>query len=158
MEAEPKIRGGVDRIDEILLDALRANSRTPNNALAAMAGISPSTCLQRVRALVARGVVRRFTVDLDPAALGLPLEALVSVRITPGARGALAAFADELRSLPEVTQFFYLAGAEDFVIHFRARTTQDLRDFVTDRLSTNPMVASTNTSLIFEHTMGALRA
>ncbi len=56
-----------------------------------------------------------------------------------------------------MTQFFYLAGAADFIVHFQARTTQDLRDFVTEQLSTNPIVASTNTSLIFEHDIGALR-
>ncbi len=144
----------VDRIDRLLIDVLRRNGRIPNNQLAAEVGISPSTCLQRVRALVEDGVIRRFTVDVAPEAVGYPLEALVSVRIRPGARDQLAAFADRLREMPEVEQFFYLAGAEDFIIHFRARTTQDLRDFVTNAISTLPIVASTNTSLIFEHDAG----
>ena len=154
------MQGGatLDDVDHRILDALRENARVPNNRLAALVGVAPSTCLQRVRALVASRVIRRFTVQLDPAALGFGLQALVAVRIIPGARGQLAAFADDLRALPEVAQFFYLAGAEDFVIHFRARTTTDLRDFVTDKLSTNPIVASTNTSLIFEHESGAVPA
>ncbi|MGN6743949.1 MAG: Lrp/AsnC family transcriptional regulator [Amnibacterium sp.] len=147
----------LDDVDRRILEALRENGRIPNNRLAELAGVAPSTCLQRVRALQDSGVIRRFTVDLDPRRLGYGLHALVSVRITPGARGQLAAFAEQLRSLPEVTQFFYLAGAADFIVHFQARTTQDLRDFVTEQLSTNPIVASTNTSLIFEHDIGALR-
>ena len=147
----------LDDVDRRILEALRDNARIPNNRLAELAGIAPSTCLQRVRALQDSGVLRRFTVDLDPRRLGYGLQALVSIRITPGARGQLAAFADQLRSLPEVTQFFYLAGTADFIVHFQARTTQDLRDFVTEQLSTNPIVASTNTSLIFEHDIGALR-
>jgi hypothetical protein len=97
------------------------------------------------------------SVDLDPERLGYHLQALVSIRITPGARSQLQAFADQLRALPEVTQFFYLAGASDFIVHFQARTTEDLRDFVTEQLSTNPIVAATNTSLIFEHDVGAVR-
>ena len=147
----------LDDVDRRILGALRDNARIPNNRLAEIAGVAPSTCLQRVRALQDSGVIRRFTVDLDPRRLGYDLHALVSVRITPGARGQLPAFAEQLRSLPEVTQFFYLAGAADFIVHFQARTTQDLRDFVTEQLSTNPIVASTNTSLIFEHDIGALR-
>ena len=147
----------LDDVDRRILEALRDNARIPNNRLAELVGIAPSTCLQRVRALQDTGVIRRFTVDLDPRRLGYGLHALVSIRITPGARGQLAAFADQLRSLPEVTQFFYLAGAADFIVHFQARTTEDLRDFVTEQLSTNPIVASTNTSLIFEHDIGALR-
>ncbi|MGN6743532.1 MAG: Lrp/AsnC family transcriptional regulator, partial [Amnibacterium sp.] len=140
----------LDEVDRRILEALRENARIPNNRLAELAGVAPSTCLQRVRALQDSGVIRRFTVDLDPRRLGYGLHALVSVRITPGARGQLAAFAEQLRSLPEVTQFFYLAGAADFIVHFQARTSQDLRDFVTEQLSTKPIVASTNTSLIFE--------
>ena len=147
----------LDDVDRRILEALRDNARLANNRLAELAGIAPSTCLQRVRALQDSGVIRRFTVDLDPRRLGYGLHALVSIRITPGARGQLAAFADQLRSLPEVTQFFYLAGAADFIVHVQARTTEDLRDFVTEQLSTNPIVASTNTSLIFEHDIGALR-
>jgi DNA-binding Lrp family transcriptional regulator len=147
----------LDETDRRILDLLGENARMPNSRLAELVGIAPSTCLQRVRALTESGIIRRFTVDLDPQRLGYHLQALVSIRITPGARGQLQAFADQLRALPEVTQFFYLAGASDFIVHFQARTTEDLRDFVTEQLSTNPIVASTNTSLIFEHDIGALR-
>jgi DNA-binding Lrp family transcriptional regulator len=147
----------LDDVDRRILDLLGENARTPNSRLAELVGIAPSTCLQRVRALTESGIIRRFTVDLDPQRLGYHLQALVSIRITPGARGQLQAFADQLRALPEVTQFFYLAGASDFIVHFQARTTEDLRDFVTEQLSTNPIVAATNTSLIFEHEIGAVR-
>jgi DNA-binding Lrp family transcriptional regulator len=147
----------LDDVDRRILDLLGENARMPNSRLAELVGIAPSTCLQRVRALTESGIIRRFTVDLDPQRLGYHLQALVSIRITPGARGQLQAFADQLRALPEVTQFFYLAGASDFIVHFQARTTEDLRDFVTEQLSTNPIVAATNTSLIFEHDIGAVR-
>ena len=147
----------LDAVDRRILDALRENARIPNNRLADIAGIAPSTCLQRVRALQEAGVIRRFTLDIDPRALGYGLQALVSIRITPGARGQLAAFAEQLRSLPEVSQFFYVSGVADFIVHFQARSTEDLRDFVTEKLSTNPIVASTNTSLIFEHDIGVVR-
>jgi DNA-binding Lrp family transcriptional regulator len=131
----------LDAVDRRILDLLGENARMPNSRLAELVGIAPSTCLQRVRALTESGVIRRFTVDLDPQRLGYHLQA----------------FADQLRALPEVTQFFYLAGASDFIVHFQARTTEDLRDFVTEQLSTNPIVAATNTSLIFEHDVGAVR-
>ena len=66
----------------------------------------------------------------------------------------LTRFAEELRTHPDVAQYFYVAGAEDFVIHFRGRDSADLRSFVTDHLSTHSIVAATNTSLIFERTDG----
>lgn len=141
----------VDSVDLRLIDELRRDARAPLSALAATVGLAASTVHARLARLVRDGVVRRFTVSVDPAALGYTAEALVSVRIRPGARSQLTAFAEQLRAHPDVSQYFYLAGAEDFVIHYRGRSTQDLRDFVTDHLSTQAIVAATNTSLIFEH-------
>ena len=65
-------------------------------------GVSPSTCLARVRALVADGVITRFTVDVDPDAFGEPLQALVSVRLRPGERHQRGHGAD--RSSHRLTQ------------------------------------------------------
>lgn len=145
-----------DALDVRLLDLLRVDSRTPLSRLAAALGIAASTVHARLARLIDTGVIRRFTVAVDPAALGYDTEALVSVRIRPGARSQLTAFAEQLKSHPQVAQFFYVAGAEDFVIHYRGRNRQDLRDFVTDHLSAQQIVAATNTSLIFEHETGPL--
>ncbi|MDZ8161164.1 Lrp/AsnC family transcriptional regulator [Microbacterium aquimaris] len=149
-------RSSLDGTDVRLLDELRRDARAPLSRLATAVGLAASTVHARVSRLVSSGVIRRFTVDVDPAALGYDTEALVSVRIRPGARAQLTAFAEQLEQHPDVAQFFYLAGAEDFVIHYRGRARHDLRDFVTDHLSTQPIVAATSTSLIFEHTRGPL--
>ena len=50
---------------------------------------------------------------------------------------------------------YFLAGADDFIIHVAARDTDDLRSFVVDNLNADVDVAGTKTSLIFEHLRGA---
>ena len=60
-----------------------------NNVLAERLGIAPSTCLMRTQNLVKRGVIRGFRADVDHAKVGAGLQAMVSVRVRPGARGAL---------------------------------------------------------------------
>lgn len=144
----------MDAADLRLIDELRADARQPLSRLASMLGLAASTVHARIARLVTRGAIRRFTIEVDPVALGYRTEALVSVRIRPGARAQLTRFAEELRSHPDVAQYFYVAGAEDFVIHFRGRDSADLRTFVTDHLSTHSIVAATNTSLIFERADG----
>jgi DNA-binding Lrp family transcriptional regulator len=144
----------LDEIDRRLLRALRENARVPNNRLAELAGVAPSTALQRVRSLVERGVITGFAAELDAEALGFGIQALIAVRLHPGARSRLADFARQLGTLPEVEQFFYVAGADDFVIHVRSRSTDDLSAFVTEHLSSQRVVAATNTSLIFQHSAG----
>ena len=126
-----------------------------NQALADLVGIAPSTCLGRVRALRADGVIRGFHADVDPAALGRPLQAMISVRLRSGARNMLRAFTDRIRTRPEVVNLYFLAGADDFLVQVATADAEALRAFVVEELSAHPEVASTETNLIFEHIRGA---
>ncbi|WP_344201007.1 Lrp/AsnC family transcriptional regulator [Pseudolysinimonas kribbensis] len=151
------VRRDPDAIDRRLLELLRDDARMPNARLAAEVGLAPSSCLARVRALVDAGVIAGFHAQLDPRALGLGLEALISVNIRSGARQTIAAFAEEVRALPEVTQVYFLGGAEDFILDVATRDSDHLREFVVENLSSHPSVASTRTSVVFEHTTPGLR-
>ena len=67
--APPKdVRPQIDDVDRRILNALHADARIPNSALAELAGIAPSTCHGRLRRLVDLGVIRGFYTDVDPAA------------------------------------------------------------------------------------------
>jgi len=141
----------LDAVDRAILTALGEDARLPNNALAERAGIAASTCLGRVRALRERGIIRGFHADVDPAAVGRPIQAMIAVRMQSHARSHLREFAASVAGLPEVLNVFFLAGADDFLVHVAARSTENLRNFVVVNLSGNPDVALTETNLIFEH-------
>jgi DNA-binding Lrp family transcriptional regulator len=141
----------IDDIDRVLLDQLARDGRMTNNALAAIAGIAPSTCLGRVRSLVERGVIRGFHADINPAALGRNLQAMIAVRVHGTARAHLAEFGEQLSELDEVLNVYFIAGADDYLIHVATANTDELRVFVLNHLSAHPAVASTETILIFEH-------
>lgn len=66
----------------------------------------------------------------------------------------MGSFAEGLRTMPEISQFFVLGGSDDFLLHITARDTDHIRQFVLENLSTNPAVAGTQTSLVFEHSRG----
>jgi DNA-binding Lrp family transcriptional regulator len=104
-----------------------------------------------VRSLRERGVIRGYHADIDPAAFGRPLQAMIAVRLQSHARGHINEFVAKVAELPEVLNVFFLGGADDFLIHIAATSTQNLRDFVVVNLSGNPDVALTETNLIFEH-------
>lgn len=145
----------LDDVDRRILAALHADARIPNSALADAVGIAPSTCHGRVRRLQDAGVIRGFHADIDPAAIGLPLQAMISVSLQAGARGKIRHFVEQIRRRPQVIDVYFLAGADDFIIHVAARDTDDLRSFVVDNLNADADVAGTQTSLIFEHLRGA---
>jgi DNA-binding Lrp family transcriptional regulator len=153
----PAERGAtqLDQIDRDIVTMLAADARIPNNALADAVGIAASTCLGRVRALRERGVIRGYHADIDPSAIGRPIQAMISVRLQSTARSHITEFARTVAELPEVLNVFFLAGADDFLIHVAARSTENLRDFVVVNLSGNPDIALTETNLIFEHLRGS---
>lgn len=142
--------GDLDEIDRHIVRELARDARLANNALAERAGIAPSTCLGRVRSLRERGVIRGYHADVDPAALGRPLQAMIAVRLQSHARSRIRSFVAEVAGLPEVLNVFFLAGKDDFLLHVSAASTSALRDFV-ETLSSNGDVSYTETSLIFEH-------
>ena len=151
------VRPLLDDVDRRILAVLSDEARIPNNALAEQVGIAPSTCLARVRALRESGVIRGYHADIDPAALGRPLQAMIAVRLQSHARGHMATFAQRVADLPEVLNVFFLGGANDFLVHIAAVSTENLRDFVVENLSANPDVALTETNLIFEHIRARIR-
>jgi len=141
----------LDEIDLAILAQLSGNGRLTNADLAQAVGIAASTCLGRVRALVQSGVILGFQAEISPAALGLELEALISVTLRAGARANLSSFMNQMRGHPQVTQVFFLGGAEDFIVHVAVRDSDEVREFVLEQLSSNQSVANTRTNIIFDH-------
>ena len=148
------LRLELDDVDRQILRALAADARIPNSTLAAQVGVAPSTCLMRVRRLQEAGAVLGFHADLSPAALGRPLQAVVSVRLAAHARTRIRQFGAGIAALPGVLNVFFLAGANDFQVHLAAESADELRDFVVENLSASRDVAMTETNLIFEHLRG----
>jgi len=145
----------LDDVDRRLLALLHADARTSNSALADAVGIAASTCHGRVRRLQDLGVIRGYYADIDPAAIGLSLQAMISVTLQSNARSKIRNFIQQIRRKPQVMDVYFLAGADDFIIHVAARDTDDLRAFVVENLNADADVAGTQTSLIFEHLRGA---
>jgi DNA-binding Lrp family transcriptional regulator len=144
----------LDATDRAILEAVGQDARITNQRLAERVGIAPSTALARLRALRARGVVRGFHAEVDLAALGRPLQAMIAVRLAVHAREEIDAFTRAVRALPGVLMVFHLTGVTDYLVWVAAADAQDLREVVVDHLATHPSVAHAETSLIYEHTRG----
>ncbi len=159
MEQSKNLRepAALDDVDRQIIGQLQLNGRMTNAELAERVGIAPSTCVARVRSLVSRRIITGFTAAVDPSVMGMTLQVLVSVTIRSGARQRISEFSDELRSLPEVLQLFFLGGVEDFIIHLAARDSDHVRDFVMEHLSAHPAVSSTRTSIVFSHHQNPVR-
>lgn len=144
----------VDAVDRAMLELLAEDARITNQALADRVGVAPSTALARLRSLRERGVITGFHAEVDLAALGRPLQALIAVRLAVHAREQIDAFTTAVRQVPGVLMVFHLTGVTDYLVWVAAADAQDLREFVVDHLATHPAVSHAETSLIYEHRRG----
>ena len=149
---EPASR--LDEIDEVLVWELTRNSRISNAAVAEAAGIAPSTCHHRVKALQDAGVLQSYHAEIDLDSVGLPLQAIISIRLHTRARDRVREYARKAILLPQVLNLFYIGGPVDFLIHVACTSSSQLRDVVAAKLSSDPIVASTDTSIVFDHMAG----
>lgn len=139
----------LDRIDRSVLAALQNNARISNKELAARVGLAPSSCLARVKRLEAEGVIVRYRAELEPHALGLGLQAMISVQLRVHVDEAFGGLGCHLRSLPETVAVYCLGGAIDFLVHVACRDTEHLRILTVRSFLNRPEVAKIETSLIF---------
>jgi len=140
----------MDELDSEIVRLLQSDARQSNRELARRLGIAPSTCLERVRALTRRGVIRGYHAEIDPTALNRGVQALVSVQVRPLSRTVIDAFKDSASGLPEVLSVFVLAGGDDFLLHVAVQDLDRLHGFLIDRLSQRREIAGFRTSVIFQ--------
>jgi DNA-binding Lrp family transcriptional regulator len=140
----------LDPVDLEILRHLQNDARITYRDLAAAAGMAPSTCLDRVNRLRRTGVIRGYTVQLDPAALGLPLQAFLAVRTGPHHRPLVDQFVAHVLAQPHTRAVYLVAGPDDYLIHVTARDVEDLQRVAVDALTVRPEVMSVRTNLVFQ--------
>jgi DNA-binding Lrp family transcriptional regulator len=140
----------MDELDSEIVRLLQADARQSNRELARRLGVAPSTCLERVRALSRRGVIRGYHADIDPAALNRGVQALVAIQVRPLSRTVIDTFKGFAGGLPEVLHVFVLAGGDDFLLHVAVQDLDHLHAFLTDRLSKRREITGFRTSVIFQ--------
>jgi DNA-binding Lrp family transcriptional regulator len=141
----------LDRTDYKIVRLLRNNARLSNKELAAKVGLAPSTCLVRTRFLQQSGVLAGFRAEVSPAALGVGLQAMISVRLKRHFKPDVEAFRRHALDLPEVVQLYHVAGPIDFLAHVWTRDSEHLRDLAMTAFTSREEVSHIETELIFEH-------
>ena len=142
---------GLDELDAAIVRELQRDARRTNRDIASAVGVSPSTALERTRALRRRGVIKGALLDVDLSAIGRPVQALIAVRVRPPTRRNIEAFRDWATHLPETVGVFVTAGTEDFLVHVAVPNNNSLYEFVIDKLTARTDIADVRTSVIYEH-------
>ncbi len=124
-----------------MLEALAADARMSLKELAQAAGLSSPSAAERLRRLEERGVIKAFTIDIDPAALGYPLQAIVRIRPLPGQLHVVQRIVEET---PEFVECDKVTGDDCFIARLVVRSMAQL-DAILDKVAEK---AETSTSMV----------
>ena len=114
----------MDEIDRRILQELVVDGRLSVTELADQISLSLSATSQRLRRLVDAGAIERFTVRLDPATVGRPIDALVDLRLP--ADLSFSGIDEGILALPEVVDAVHLTGRFDYQVRLHCRTINEL--------------------------------
>ena len=145
----------LDRTDYKILSLLRNNARISNKEIAKKVGLAASTCLVRVRVLQSSGVISGFHAEINPASLGVGIQAMIAVRLLRHFKPDVDGFREHALRLPEVVQLYHVAGPIDFLVHVWARNSDHLRELAMTAFTAREEVSHIETELIFEHVRNA---
>ena len=115
----------IDDTDRFLLRALQADATQSLESLAALASISTNTCWRRVKRLEETGVLQKRVALIDPERVGIAQTVFVSIRTRDHSAAWLQKFASTVRAIPEVVEFYRMAGDVDYLLKVQARSVAD---------------------------------
>ncbi len=131
----------MDEADQRIIGILVDNARVSLKELSQRIGLSSPSTAERLRRIEERGILKSFTIDLDPKALGYSLQVIVRINPLPG---ALHLVEQAIRDTPEFVECDKVTGEDCFIGRLWVRSVEHL-DHVLDRISER---ARTNTAII----------
>ena len=139
----------IDSVNIRVLEELQRDPRLTMSELGRRVGMSSPAITERVRRLEEAGVIRGYRLDLNPAALGLPIAAYI--RIRPNS-GQLPRIAELAQQIPEVVECYRVTGEDCFILKVYIPAIDQL-----DRLLDSFLLYGSTTTTIIQSTPVPLR-
>jgi Lrp/AsnC family transcriptional regulator, leucine-responsive regulatory protein len=135
----------LDHLDFQILEHLSLNARVTWTELSAKLNLSAPAITERVRKLEERGVIRGYTVLLEPELLGCELLAFIAVQISDAK--SRKTFLERVKKMPEVLECHHMSGDDDYWLKVRCAGTKALERIVTEEFKTISSGIKTRTSI-----------
>ena len=139
----------LDSYDIRLLKALQQNDSQPLHALADIVKLSTSQCSRRINRLKDQGFIARQVTLLNPRAVGLNLEAFITVALDSHNQEQTRMFQDKVATMPAVLECYAITGGHgDYLLKVIVTDQQALSDFLMKSLMPLSGIARIKTSLV----------
>ena len=123
-----------DKTDLAILRILLQDARRTLQEIGAEVGLSPTSCWSRIKRLQDEGVIKRYTVEVDPASLGYHDTVIVQLTLESHTEDTLYAFGQVLATIPEILEAYLVSGDYDYYIRIAVRDTRDYERLLREKL------------------------
>lgn len=138
----------LDALDYKIIESLAENSRIGNKELAFKIGLTITPTYERVKRLERKGVIKRYTIELDKEKLGIGLKVLCAITLKSHAKEILDVFEREIIQLPEVIHCFHIAGNVDYQLLIETSDVNSYSIFLKDKLAAIPNIANVQSAIV----------
>ena len=137
----------IDSVDRRILDLLQSQPGINAAAIGEKIGLSQSAVWLRMQGLREEGIIREQPVKIDREKIGLNTMVFAQVKLTSHGRSNLAAFAEAVRSYPQVLDCYVLLGNVDFLLRIVTEDIKSYERFFFEKLSQLPGIQEINSSI-----------
>ena len=138
----------LDELDKRILDELQKDARISNAELARRVNLSPPATHARVKRLEEKETIQHYVALLDRQRTGYDMLCFVRVSLQLHDLAQVIGFHEAVRKLPEVLECHHVTGDYDYLLKVVAHNTEDLENFLVNRLTPIPGIAQIHTSLV----------
>lgn len=129
----------MDAIDRKILSVLQEDASLSVAEVGNRVGLSSTPCWKRIQKLEAEGVIARRVAVVDPDKVGLGVAVFVAIETGDHSDEWLARFADVVKAMPEVMEFYRMAGDVDYMLRVVVASIQDYDAFYKRLISAVPL-------------------
>jgi len=138
----------VDKFDLAILKVLQEDARASLQAISERVGLSSTPCWARIKRMESEGVIRGYTVRVDPPSIGLSETVIVQVTLESHTDETLYDFGKILEQIPEVMEAYLVSGDYDYYIRIAVKDTRDYERLLRERLYRIPGIRHSKSSFV----------
>ena len=129
----------MDAIDRKILAVLQQDASLSVAEIGSRVGLSSTPCWKRIQKLEGEGVIQRRVAVVDPDKIGLGVSVFVAVETGDHSQEWLKRFAEVVEAMPEVMEFYRMAGDVDYMLRVVCTSIQDYDVFYKKLISAIPL-------------------
>ena len=138
----------MDKIDQAILEILSENSKLGTKEIAAQVGLTITPTYERIKRLEKSGVIKKYTVELDKAAVGKNIQVFCQVSLKEHNLELLKKFEAQVVDLPEVSACYHIAGDHDYALFIEVQDMVFYEQFLREKLTTIPSIGNVQSSFV----------